>query len=145
MIWTTVAKGNTASSLSSLASYESLIPEGSKGRLDLFLKSPVSSSILPTLESTLATSGVPEAKVSSSGTTLSIFFRKKFPPLAILAAIVIGLIALAILVVGWQLYKELASTLPMPVLIIGALAVIALIVVITVFIAKNKIPVGGST
>lgn len=129
-MWTRVASGDGVGSLTNLPQYEDTIAEGQRQKLSLALRVPVSSSILETLQTRLEQAGVTEATVEGTGTGVDIIFRKGFPFLAVVVAAVLGLIVLAILIVGWMFFKEVAEVLPQPVIIIGAIVGIVLLAVV---------------
>ena len=118
-MWTYRADGT---SIYGLSDVEDQISEGNKGRVDLTLRSEVSQSLLEDLETKLVESGVLEAKVTGSGKSVSIYFRKGFPWLAIIVSAIVGLIVLAILIVSWKLYEDVPIEFQGPVLLIVALA-----------------------
>lgn len=95
-----------------LAQYEDYFDEGDKGLLELDLRLPVSQSIAQGLENKLREAGVQDVRVTTASPMLRIYFRKGFPWLAVIAAAVLGLIALAILIVGWRLYKDVSPDIP---------------------------------
>ncbi len=89
-----------------LENADNLIAERQRGLLRLNLRSPLSSDILTTLNQELKARGVEEGKAEQNGQTVNIYFRKGFPWLAVIAAILLGIIILTILIVGWNLFKE---------------------------------------
>lgn len=107
MAWEEVASGNLIEFYSGLRQYDYLIPEGSRGKLQLNLRAPVSRGVAQTVENALVTAGIPNVKVTTSSPTLNIFFKKGFPWLPVIVGVIIPLLAiLAILIISWQLYKE---------------------------------------
>ena len=125
MQWVTVAEGSNTD-LFNLSQYEEKFAEGQKGLLRLDLRVPAPAEAIGTLEERLRAAGVADLQLSSYGSTIDIRFRKGFPFLAVIAAVVLGLIVLAILVVGWQLFKETETPTQIGI-IIAIIAVIALI------------------
>lgn len=117
-----------------LASYEGQLPEGGMALLEFDLRASVSNDILSNLENQLKARGIPDVRVESASPLVRVYFRKGFPWLAVLAAVILGLIVLAILIVGWRLYKELVeSGIPVPVIGsigIGLIIVIGLVILL---------------
>jgi len=98
--------------LSSLGSYESQLNEGDKGLLELDLTVPVSAGVAQELEDQLKQAGVAGVRVTTASPLLRIYFTKGFPWLAVIAAIILGLVVLAVLIVGWRLYKDVFPVPP---------------------------------
>jgi len=98
--------------LSNLGGYESQLAEGDKGLLELDLTVPVSAGVAQTLEDQLKAAGVTGVSVTTASPKLRIYFTKGFPWLAMIAAIILGLVVLAVLIVGWRLYKDVFPTPP---------------------------------
>lgn len=130
MVWKRIASGDGVASLRDLPQYEESIAEGQRQKLSLSLRTAVSPSVLEALQSRLEQAGVAEARVEGTGAGMDITFRKGFPFLAVVVAAVLGLIVLAILIVGWQFFKEAAEVLPQPVMIVGVIVGIVLLAVI---------------
>ena len=118
-----IAEGNVAT-LANLGSHEGSLPEGSRGELRIFLRAGVPDVVLTSLQTQLEQRGVPlwDNIVQSNRRTVFIRFRKGFPWLAVIAAVLIGLIVLAILIVGWQLFRDASTTLGpvLPILLLAA-------------------------
>lgn len=104
-MWQKIAEG-TGLNLGSVIGYEDEVEEGQRARLTINLRSPISTSVATDLQQQLDYRGVGEAEVSTYGSNIDITYRKGFPWLGIIVGVIIGLIALAILVVSWQFYKE---------------------------------------
>lgn len=104
------------------------VEEGQRARLVLNLRIPVDSSITNAVLSQMRSRGVTDAAVSAPGSTMEVSWRKGFPWAAAVIAIIIGLIVLAILVVGWEFYKDVADDIG-PIagvgLTVGGLGIIA--------------------
>jgi len=139
MMWDKVADGNL-STLRNLSVYENALPEGQRARLDLTLKVPVSSQLVKDVESALRSANISQLSVTSSGNRISVFYRKGFPFLFILSATLIGMIVLTILIVGWQLWREIVQTIGKPTMILVVVAVVA----ISLLIAVKSTKLGGS-
>lgn len=111
MAWEQIASGGLLEA-TNLAGYEtSYIAEGQRGMLQLDLRMPVSQNIASQLQSQLLERGVTEAQVSTGSPVLNISWRRGFPWLAVIVAVILALIILAILIVGWKLYREIVATL----------------------------------
>jgi len=130
-----VAQGGMAE-LQNLAAYEGAIDEGSRGKLELDLRLPVPDWTVAELEGQLVNARVAEAKVTQSGSRLGISFRKGFPWLAVIAAIVLGLVVIAILIIGWTLFKEV---IPEPLKFPVALGLIIIAGIVAVGYARRRI------
>lgn len=89
-----------------LVQYESQLEEGDRALLELDLRLPVSQGVAQELEDKLKQAGVEGVRVTTASPLLRIYFRKGFPWLAVIAAAVLGMIVLAILIVGWRLFKD---------------------------------------
>ena len=105
MAYQEVADGN-AFELANLDNYEGYFGEGDKGLLEVDLRLPVTEGVAQTLEEHLRNAGVEGVRVTTASPLLRIYFRKGFPWLAVIAATLLGLVVLAVLVVGWRLYKD---------------------------------------
>ena len=124
--WQEVAEGNFWQ-LANLSQYEPYFEEGDRGLLELDLRLPISEGVAQDLEDMLIEAGVPDVKVRTASPMLRIFFRKGFPWLAVIAAIIIGLIVLAILIVSWRLFREVPGAVPL--FAIAGLGILALLVI----------------
>jgi len=134
-----VAQGTTLDA-NEIAIYGDYLEEGQRGMLQLDLRWPVLQSVANGLEDALIEAGVEEAKVTNTSSALKIEFRQGFPWLAVIAAIVLGVIVIAILIIGWRFFREVVSTLPPATL---GLAVIALIVLGVLAISRRRVSSAG--
>ena len=125
--WEEVAEGSFWD-LADLSQYEPYFEEGERGLLELDLRLPVSQNVAQELEDRLREAGVADVKVRTASPMLRIFFKKGFPWLAVIAAIIIGLIVLAILIVGFRLFREVPGAVPLFAIAAG-LGILALLVV----------------
>jgi len=139
MAWEFVAQGNVID-LANLGQYEGELPEGCFNRLELDLRLPVSDWIAQTLEDQLRSAGVPDVTVTTASPILRVYFRKGFPWLAVIAAAVLGLIALAILIVGWRLYKDVSGDLPPPIPQMALIALLVLGAILAISVVRRKTP-----
>lgn len=105
--------------------YESYLGEGDRGLVELDLRLPVSQGVASELENKLKQAGVTDVRVTTASPMLRIYFRKGFPWLAIIAATVLGIVILAVMIVGWRLYKEVIPEELQP--LVGGLGLLLLI------------------
>jgi len=138
MAFELVADGNFLQ-LANLSQYEPYFEEGSRGLLELDLRLPVSQGVAQELEDRLKEAGVEDVKVRTASPLLKIYFKKGFPWLAIIAAIILGLIVLAIMITGWRLSKEVPEAVSVPLIAIAGLGALALLVLW----GKKKVPTRG--
>jgi len=104
-MWQEVKSGGVTD-LGGLRNLEGLFEEGQRGRLDLSLRYPVSQSVAGELQNRLKQTGVEEARVIAAGQQMKIEFRKGFPALAVIAATILALAVLAVLILGWKIFRE---------------------------------------
>lgn len=123
--------------LSSLGNYENQMAEDDKGLLELDLTVPVSAGIAQALEDQLRAAGVADVRVTSASPLLRIYFKKGFPWLAVIAAIILGLIVLAILIVGWRLFKDVVPEAWQP--LVGGLGLVLLLGLGIVILARRQL------
>lgn len=118
-----------------ISNYESLLAEGDRGLVELDLRLPVPQSIASELESKLRQAGVEDVRVSTASPMLRIYFRKGFPWLAIIAATILGIIALAVLIVGWRLFKAVVPEALQP--LVGGMGIVILLLLGMVILARR--------
>jgi len=117
-MWEQVAEG-TMADLKDASTYEDRVQEGTRGRLQLTCRMPVPVTAATTLQGALDIQRVAGAKVSVSSNTLSVVYRKGFPWLAVIVAAILGIIVLAVLIVSWMFFRELAAAGVPPWLIVS--------------------------
>jgi hypothetical protein len=120
-----VAQGD-GSNIATMANYENEFAEGQRGLITLNCYVEVSPDIASALQTSLVTAGVTSAQVTAQGTVVNITFQKGFPWLVVISAAILGLIALAIIVALWYLFREVGvpgSTM----LIAGGLIIAAML------------------
>ena len=104
-----IAQGSVGN-LSTLANYENQFKEGERGQVVLGLRAPVPQVVIDAISSGLTRAGVvldgKITQITGSSAELYIPFRKAIAPLAIIAAIIIGIVVLFILITFWKLFKE---------------------------------------
>lgn len=118
-----------------LSRYESMIGEGDRGLVELDLRLPVPQSVANDLQSKLRQAGVEELSVRTSGSMLQIYFRKGFPWLAVIAAAILGIIVLAVLIVGWRIFREVVPAALQP--LVGGIGVLLLLGLGAVILARR--------
>ena len=114
--------------LARLKDYEFALDEGQRGLLSLDLRTSVPSSIAKELENQLKQKGVSEARVTTGSPKLNIYFKKGFPWLAVIAATILASAVLAVLIIGWNLFKQVVPTTFQPAVGTFALLVVLLFV-----------------
>ena len=125
-----IAEGNIWN-LSDLKNYEGMFKEGDTGSIVLGLRSPIPQSAIDALESGIKRAGVTLnghiTQKSGSAATLRIPFKKAIPPLAIIVAVIAGLVIIWVLITSWQLMQDvgLNPAKIMPFLILGVIGVAA--------------------
>lgn len=140
MPWEQVAEGSVWS-LGDIGEYEDELLEGSRNLLELDLRLPVSQGVVSELESILRDAGVTEMKVTTASPMIKIYWRKGFPWLPVIAAAVLGLIVLAVMIVGWRLLTYIGAEAPgaIPLLLLAGIA----LGVIGLMIMSQKSPIKG--
>lgn len=126
-MWQQVAEG-TMADLRDVSAYEGRIDEGRRGRLQLNCRMPVSADVGASLQRALDMQNVAEVKVDTSGSTLSVTYRKGFAWLPIIVTAILGLIFLAILISSWVLFKEMVGA-GIPPWLIASAGVFALLII----------------
>lgn len=120
-----VALGD-ASSLQQLGRYQDRFPEGSKGYLELELRSPLATDVIGWLAEKLEVVGVPASSVKTEGRFVQIHFKTEIAPLMLIAGAIAATIIIMSLILAWKLYKSspaavLTWAIAAPILIIGAI------------------------
>lgn len=114
-----------------LSQYESSIAEGDRAVIQLDLRTSLPNSVIQELQDRLIQAGVEEAQVTTGSPIINIYFRKGFPWLAVIVGIILAMTIIAILVIGWRIFKEVVPAGLQPAvgtaLIIG-LAVLGLVI-----------------
>ena len=138
MSWEQVGAGSLLD-VDDLAGYEdTFIGEGQRGMLEVDLRMSVSSSLVKQLENELRQRGVAEVSVTTASPMLRITYRKGFPWLPVIVAAILGLIVLAILIVGWRFFREIIETIPKALKPGLGIAVVAAIILGLVVLAKRE-------
>ena len=135
MGWELVAEGSVWE-LGDVAFYEDQLEERSYNLLELALSMPVGQDVADAIEQQLRGAGVEGVKVTTSSPQLNIYFRKGFPWLAVIAA-VIAVSAVIIWVISWRLLTYVGAMAPWAVPWL-ALAGIAGATLITVALVRRK-------
>lgn len=118
-----------------ISQYESLLAEGDRGLIELDLRLPVSQGVASELETKLRQAGVEDVRVATASPLMRIYFRKGFPWLAVIAAAILGIIVLAILIVGWRLFKDVVPEALQP--LVGGLGLGLLLVLGVVILSRR--------
>lgn len=137
--WQEVAEGG-ALDLINLGQYESELDEGSSNLLQLILRLPVTQGVATDLENILREAGVEDVRVTTGSPILNIYFKKGFPWLAIIAAIILASLVVAALVITWKLFTMI-PTAAIPFLLLAGIA--AVTVVGIYLIRETKSPAGS--
>ena len=116
---------NLGSDISFLGDYEVCYQEGDTGELRLYVDQPLSYDDVSQLEYEICSQGVVLiGPIKQDARVVVISFQKAIAPLAIIAIIVGGIVAIAAGLLGWQIFKY--SKLGVPVIVwvvgLGALA-----------------------
>jgi len=120
-----VASGNK-STIWHLGDYEGRFAEGEKGIVTLKLSGTAGEGMVRMLQASLDFAGVEQWRpVEETPGRLRIYFSKGAPWLAIILAIIVGLVILWLILVGWELEKIIPGFGKWGVLIAGG-ALIAL-------------------
>ena len=128
MAYQQIASGNVLD-LANLGQYEAQIGEGDMCSLELDLLVSAPSWAVSQLKEQMVLHGIPEANVESGSPMLRVFWRKGF---AWIPIIIVLVLALAILIVGWRLFKDVAAAIPpIPLSIVLILAAVFGIVFVT--------------
>lgn len=115
--------GGDRGDLESLPQYEGQIAEGQRGLMEFDLLTGVPDFVVTGIQSSLNAAGVQEANVSTTGNQLRIGFRKGFPPLAAIVAVLIVIAVIVIL--AWRLFKEIVPAGLQP--LVGTLGIVVLL------------------
>ncbi len=129
MSWKQVATGGVIN-LVNLPNYENELAEGSTNWLRLNLRLPVSQGVADDLENLLEEAGVEGVKVTTNSPVLNIYFRKGFPWLAVIAAIILASLVVAALVISWRLFTDIPELIPVALLFgVAAVALVGIILI----------------
>ena len=137
MGWQQVASGDLGD-LMQLQQYEDEVAEGQRALLRLDTNITPPADFVAGIENMLRQKGVPDCSVTTEPKALLVSFRKDFPWLAVVAAVVIGIIILAVVVSSWQLFKEVKEAVPAPVLSIGIIAALIIVGVVIFSVALRR-------
>ena len=133
MAWEEVAEGGVID-LPNIVGYEGQLEEGSSNLLQLFLRLPVTQGVATDLENALLEAGVEGVKVTIGSPILNIYFKKGFPWLAVIAGIILASLVVVALVITWKLF----TMVPEAALPFLALAGIAAVTIIGVYLVRRK-------
>jgi len=126
-MWELISSGGITD-LTAAEAFEDYVNEGQRARLELDLRTPVSQEVANQLQNELRQRGVAEASVRTGSPRLIIEYRKGFPWLAVILAAVLAIAVLAVLIVGWRIFREVVPVDLQPA--IGTAIIIAVIAVV---------------
>ena len=137
MAWEQIASGGLLAA-TDIERYEASIGEGQRALLELDLRAPTPDYIVSELQSQLRKAGVREAQVTTGSPLLRVSWRKGFPFLPVVVGIILGLIVLAILIVGWRLFKEIIAAIPDPFKGLAAGGIILVMAVVAMLVWQRR-------
>ena len=137
MAWEQIASGGLLDA-TDFGSYEAYIDEGQRALLELDLRAPAPDYVVSELQSQLQKAGVREVQVTSGSPLLHVSWRKGFPFLPVIAGIILGLTVLAILIIGWRLFKEVIAVIPEPFQGLAVSGIILVLVVMAVIVWQGR-------
>lgn len=140
-MWSKVAEGSGTAGLRNLSRYEGEMVEGARGKITLNLRTSLSPDVARNVEYALRQAGVKGATIVSSGNKAEVYFNKGFGWLAIIATIIIGSLILAILIVSWQFWQEVAQTVSP--LVLNIAIIVGAILLIFIMWKTKGLQVGG--
>jgi len=121
-----VASGNGAGELHNMEGYSHLIPEGSRGVLQLNTYLTVPQPVINGINSAIKANNIPNAMVIRDGNKVKIHFKKDFWWLPAIIGILSLLLVLAIIVASWILFKEVGVIAGTSIMVLGiAVAAVA--------------------
>ena len=126
MAWEQIASGELLDARD-IERYEARINEGQRALLELKLRAPAPEYIVAELQSQLQKAGVWEAQVTTGSPLLRVSWRKGFPFLPVVVGIILSLIVLAIIIMGWRLFREVVEVVPAPVITGGLILVLVVV------------------
>lgn len=135
MAYELVATG-TSSDIEQLGNYQGAFPEGSKGYVELELRSELAADIVSWLDERLQSVGVPEEKVEVVGRFIRIHFATAIAPLVLIAAAIAASILIIALVVAWKLFRLSAPAVVG--VAVGTIILIALAVLAVIFLIATR-------
>lgn len=137
MAYRQIANG-TASDVEHLGDYQGAFPEGSRGYVELELRSELATGIVGWLDERLGYLGVPEKQVIVDGRFIQIHFKTEIAPLVLIAGAIAASIILVMLVVSWKLFK----LQPAAAVGISVFVIIAVLVVLVLIATRGRLAAG---
>jgi len=123
MSWELITSGGIINA-AELVNYEQqYVGEGQRARLELDLRMPVSQDIANQLQNELKQRGVAGVSVRTGSPLLIVEYRKGFPWLAVIISAILAIAVLAILIIGWRIFREVVPEALQPA--IGTLLILA--------------------
>jgi len=137
MSWEQIASGGLLDA-KDIEKYEVYIGEGQRALLELDLRAPAPDYIVAELQSQLQKASVREVQVTTGSPLLHISWRKGFPFLPVVVGIILGLIVLAVLIIGWRLFREVIAIIPEPFQGLAVGGVILVLVVVAMLVWQRR-------
>ena len=131
--------------LGKLANYETQFAEGDYGFVNLELRAFPGQGAIDALQSAITMAGVTLTRpieVKGGSCNLRIHFQKQLAPLAIMAIIFAGALAICALMLSWGLYQKMsemdAGTFSWQIVLLIAVGIVAFVVVIIMVARKGR-------
>jgi len=132
MTYQLIAEGDR--NLHEIGNYDAYFRHGDRGYLELHLAHTAVPNLISQLDQALRLSEITNYQIVPHGNRLQIHFQKNSPGLGTIAVIIVSLTVLAVLVVGWQLFK--ASPGLFVAWTVAAIVAVVLIVVAVAAVTK---------
>ena len=119
---------NLGSDISFLGDYEVCYQEHDTGELRLYVDQPLSYDDINQMEYEICSQGIVLTEpIKQDARVVVISFQKAIAPLAIIAIIVGGIVAIAASLLGWQIFKYTKLGVPIWVWAVGGIALLYLL------------------
>ena len=114
--------------LSSLPDYEVYYGEGDRGEVRFYVDRMLSEEKIQELQDRILNEGVVLTEpIQQNSRIISIKFEKRLAPLAIIAIVVGGIVAIGAGLLGWQIWKTTQMGVPLWVWLVGGGALLYLL------------------
>jgi len=114
--------------LSSLPNYEVYYGEGDRGEVRFYVDRMLSEEKIQELQDRILNEGVVLTEpIQQNSRIISIKFEKRLAPLAIIAIVVGGIVAIGAGLLGWQIWKTTQMGVPLWVWLVGGGALLYLL------------------
>ena len=117
---------------------EERIDEGQKMKIVFQLRFGLPDWGIGELNNQLSMQGVTEGYAEEDGQNINVYARKGFPFLAVILAIILAIAIIAILIIGWEIYREIESAIPPELKGVFGWAIAAIAVVAGVMVVKSQ-------